>query len=72
LAGVQHCAVEEMLANACSQVCERKTCGGAILRRKGGDCCVFYSYGDVPRLPIQEELARARGQSLWRRARRLA
>jgi hypothetical protein len=53
-----HQKIEEMHVNACRffYTCER--CG-LNLKPKTGDCCVFYSYGDVPCPPIQK--ARAQG-----------
>jgi hypothetical protein len=44
---------ETMPTDACQWFYECKGCG-ALLQPKGGDCCVFCSYGSVPCPPIQE------------------
>jgi hypothetical protein len=56
----QH-ATETMPTDACQFFYECKSCG-TVLRPKGGDCCVFCSYGSVPCPPIQEAQA---GGTAW-------
>ena len=51
-----HQAVEAMPIDACQFFYECKGCG-AILKPLAGDCCVFCSYGSVPRPPVREALA---------------
>jgi hypothetical protein len=55
-----HQATETTPTDACRFFHECESCH-VMLEPKAGDCCVFCSYGDVPRPPIQEakELRRA-------------
>ncbi|WP_084810967.1 GDCCVxC domain-containing (seleno)protein [Ensifer sp. BR816] len=55
--GCRHQSVERMRMDACLHFYECKGCG-LLMRPKGGDCCVFCSYGSVPCPPVQEERGR--------------
>ena len=44
---------ERMPEDACQFFWECPSCG-EVARPKPGDCCVYCSYGTVPRPPIQE------------------
>ena len=46
---------EEVMPTDACQFFYRCTNCDAILRPKGGDCCVFCSYGDTPCPPKQQE-----------------
>ena len=46
---------EMMPTDACQFFYECIGCG-ALLRPKPGDCCVFCSFGSVPRPPMQQDL----------------
>jgi len=52
-----HQASETMPTDACRYIYDCMRCG-ARMKPKGGDCCVYCSYGTVPCPPIQEERAR--------------
>jgi hypothetical protein len=54
-----HRAPETMPTNACVFFYVCKGCG-IRFKPRGGDCCVFCSYGDLPCPPIQK--ARAKGE----------
>ena len=45
--------LETMPMNACQYFYDCPGCG-AVLRPNPGDCCVFCSFGSIPRPPIQE------------------
>ena len=49
-----HRSLETMPQDACQFFYDCKGCGER-LKPKTGDCCVFCSYGSVPRPPIQEQ-----------------
>ena len=48
-----HQETETMPTDACQFFYDCRGCR-EVLRPKGGDCCVFCSYGSVPCPPIQE------------------
>jgi len=47
-----HQKKETMPTDACQWFYECKSCH-ALLKPKEGDCCVFFSWGDIPCPPIQ-------------------
>lgn len=47
-----HAKTESMPTNACQWFYACENCG-KVLRPKGGDCCVFCSYGSVKCPPVQ-------------------
>ncbi len=47
-----HAEAETMPTDACQWFYDCRGCG-QILKPKPGDCCVFYSYGDVPCPSVQ-------------------
>ena len=47
-----------MPIDACLYFYDCEDCG-TKLRPKAGDCCVFCTYGDVPRPPIQTQRSEA-------------
>ncbi len=56
-----HAETETMPTDACQWFYTCKGCG-AMLKPNPGDCCVFWSFGDVPCPPIQLEQAGCGGR----------
>ncbi|WP_247501675.1 GDCCVxC domain-containing (seleno)protein [Bradyrhizobium sp. 1] len=49
----RHASAEIMPTDACQFFYDCKGCG-TRLKPKSGDCCLYCSYGSVPRPPIQQ------------------
>ena len=49
-----HSKLEAMPTDACQWFYECEQCH-TVLKPKAGDCCVYYSYGNVPCPPVQEQ-----------------
>ena len=56
-----HQKEEQMPTDSCLNFYECESCG-TLLKPKGGDCCVFCSYGTLPCPPIQAERLKSQNQ----------